>query len=62
MNSVIESKMLQMIDQITDKAGERLNEYTTQRLADLRHVLVAGGILTTCERAEVQELWARYVQ
>lgn len=53
-------KTLEMIDEITDEAGERLSEYATQRLADLRHVLAAGGSLTTCERLEVHDLWARY--
>lgn len=53
-------KTLEMIDQIADQAGERLSEYATQRLADLRHILAAGGTITTCERAEVHELWARY--
>lgn len=62
MNSVIESKMLQMIDQITDKAADRLSACVIRRLADLRHVVVAGGTLTTCERSEVQELWTRYAQ
>lgn len=55
-------KTLEQIDQVTDKAGERLNDHTMQRLVDLRHVVVAGGTLTTCERSEVQELWTRYAQ
>lgn len=55
-------KTLEQIDQIADMAGERLGEYAIKRLADLRHVLAAGGTLTTYERSEVQELWTRYAQ
>lgn len=55
-------KTLEQIDQITDKAADRLSDYAAQRLADLRHVLVAGGMLTTVERIEVSEMWDKHVK
>lgn len=53
---------LEQIDQIMEMAGERLSEYATQRLSDLRLILIAGGTLTTYELSEISELWARYVR
>ena len=51
---------LELIDQLGDVAG--LSEAHDRRLAALHQLIVAGGTLTTYERAEVVELWNRYVR
>ena len=51
---------LELIDQLGDVAG--VSEAHDRRLAALRQLIVAGGTLTTYERAEVSELWNRYVR
>lgn len=56
-----ERKTLDMIDQIDHVVGDELSAHVARRLAELRHLIVAGGTLTTTERAEVSDLWNRYI-
>ena len=59
---IAEPKTLKLIEQIEGETGGHLSAHVARRLADLRQLIAAGGTLTTAERAEVSELWNRYVR
>lgn len=58
---IAERKTLELIDQIDDETDGRMPAHHAQRLAEMRQLIVAGGTLTTTERAEVSDLWNRYI-